>query len=137
MSLYLAVFEGDVEIDGIDVGGYADFDALRSTVSTLLEQSRPGSRFPVLMLHSDCDGEWSATDSQLLAQELRTIALEFGKYPPSPYPADWQVNVARSIGLRPATLCDCYLDVDGESLLDRMIALSDLSHARGLPILLQ
>lgn len=37
MGLYLCVFEGDDELDGVEVGSYADFGAFRSAVATHVE----------------------------------------------------------------------------------------------------
>src|SRR5206468_1590548 len=58
MSLYLCIFRGDEEIEGVEVGSYADFGRFRDTVAEKLEDGRQGSRFPLLQLHPDSEGEW-------------------------------------------------------------------------------
>jgi hypothetical protein len=70
MGLYLCVFEGDEEVDGVEVGPYADFDKFRDCVVRALEGSSPGWKFPTLILHSDCDGEWSPREAAKLEKEL-------------------------------------------------------------------
>ena len=65
MGLVLCVYEdrqsGD-DLDGFQVGSYGDFGAWREFIAAELENGAWGSRFPTLMMHSDCDGEWSAED---------------------------------------------------------------------------
>jgi hypothetical protein len=53
MGLYLAVFDGDDEVDGVEAGPYADYNALRDYIVDVLENGRAGSRFPTLVMHSD------------------------------------------------------------------------------------
>lgn len=43
MGLYLCIFEDEDEIDGVEVGGYADFGALREYVTRELEGGRLGA----------------------------------------------------------------------------------------------
>jgi hypothetical protein len=45
--------------------------------------------------------------------------------------------MAQQLGLRPQSLYDCFIDVDGEPLLGRMMELAKLACRRGLPILFQ
>ena len=71
MGLYLCVFDGDEELEGVDVGSYADFDFFRGAVAEILEGGNAGTRYPTLMLHSDCDGEWSVEECIDLEKELR------------------------------------------------------------------
>lgn len=137
MGLYLCIFNGNEELEAVEVGRYADFGAFRDAVRDQLEGGDPGSRFPTLMLHSDCDGEWSPAEAETLQGELQRIAEEFAALPPAPLPDDWQRSVARSIGITPSNLADCFFDVDGESLLDRLQELCACSARRGLPILFQ
>lgn len=73
MSLYLCIFDEDDELDGIAVGAYSDFGNFRETVAKLLERGSVGSRFPILMLHSDCDGEWSVGECRGLETELEPL----------------------------------------------------------------
>jgi hypothetical protein len=137
MGLYLCVFDGDDEVEGVEVGSYGDFAIMRETVRDRLEDGVLASRFPTLMNHSDCDGTWSPHEARMLQTELATIAHEFARLPAIPLNEDWKKSVARTVGLSPASLLDCFFDVDGEPLLDRLRALCDCSVKRGLPILFQ
>lgn len=137
MGLYLCVFDSDEELDGVEVGNYSDFDFLRSSVTDLLEGGVAGSRFPTLILHPDSDGEWSLTECEILRQELMTISSEFQHLPGIQFRADWQKQVGKSLGLKPASLFESFIDVDGELLLERLILLCDLAKNRALPILFQ
>lgn len=137
MGLYLCIFDGDDELDGVEVGSYADFGTFRTTVATHVEGSVVGSRCPTLMLHSDCDGEWSPEESAKLQAELAAITEVFMELPPEPLGDGWRPEVAKTFGLRPANLYDCFFDVDGEPLLDRLMGLAQLSVERNLPIVFQ
>ncbi len=81
MGLYLCVFDGDDEIEGVEVGSYEDFGTFRDTVRDSLEHGDSGSRFPVLMKHSDCDGMWTPREAEALHAELTLIAQEFASRP--------------------------------------------------------
>jgi hypothetical protein len=137
MGLYLAIFDGDDELDGVEVGSYADFGRFRDSVVANVEGSRAGLRCPTLILHSDCDGEWSPFEASKLEEELRLIAQEFQRRPAAPMDAGWQVEVVRFCGLRIDNLYDCFFDVDGEPLIERLISLAKLSQERKLPITFQ
>jgi len=52
MGLYLCVFDGEEELDGVEVGFYADFGTFRNAVVRHLENGKAGSRFPTLIHHS-------------------------------------------------------------------------------------
>lgn len=137
MGLYLCVFDGDEELDGVEVGSYSDFAFFRRSVTELLENGVTGSRFPTLIIHSDSDGEWSLTECLLLRQELTTIASEFRQLPSIQFGGKWQHEVRRSLGLKPVSLYDSFIDVDGEVLLARLIRLCDVAIERALPIMFQ
>jgi hypothetical protein len=137
MGLYLCVFDGDEELDGVEVGSYADFGTFRNAASVHIEGGVEGSRCPTLMLHSDCDGQWSPEEAALLQVEFETITNRFRELPPEPLGSAWKSEVARTFGLRPATLYDCFFDVDGEPLLHRLMGLAQLSIERNLPIVFQ
>lgn len=137
MGLYLCVFDGDDEVEGVEVGSYGDFGILRDVVRDSLEGGAVGSRFPILMRHSDCDGTWSPEEARFLQLELGTIARELARQPPIPLGDGWKKPVARSLGLSPTSLLDCFFDVDGEPLLERLRGLCACSVERGLPILFQ
>jgi hypothetical protein len=136
MGLYLAVFDGDEEIDGVEVGSYDDFAFFRDAVASGLEGGSAGSRFPTLILHSDCDGEWTAEQAVALESELGAITQEFADLPPVLLHG-WKAEVAKMFGIKPSNLGDCFFDVDGEPLLERLAGLAKLSQERNLPILFQ
>jgi len=137
MGLYLCIFDGTEEIDGVEVGSYDDFGFFRDTIASVVEGGQPGSRCPTLMNHHDSDGEWSSAEASQLIAELDLIGIAFCKRPPVEFNSDWQKRLAKAIGLVPKTLLDCFFDVDGEPLLDRLRGLAEQSVGRELPILFQ
>ena len=137
MGLYLAVFDGDEELEGVEVGSYADFALFREAASRL-EPGVSGPRFPTLMFHSDCDGSWSVDELARLQVELEQIANEFHQLPPLEPRADsWQHQVAGSLGITPTSLYDSLFDVDGEPLIERLLQLVRIARKHGREILLQ
>jgi hypothetical protein len=137
MGLYLCVFEGDDEIEGVEVGSYSDFEWFRGLVAEKLEGGVVGSRFPVLMLHADSDGEWSINQCAGLRAELLEVSQEFRRLPACPFPSGWQKSVLRSLGLTPSSLYESIIDVDGECLLQRLVGLCDKALEKGQPVLFQ
>ncbi|MGV3553128.1 Imm70 family immunity protein [Rhizobium sp.] len=137
MGLYLCIFDDEDELDGVQVGAYSDFGAFRSAVATHVEGGNVGSKCPTLMLHSDCDGEWSPQEADVLQQELAAITAKFTTLPPAPLGTGWQADVARHVGLDPANLYESFFDPDGEPLLQRLMDLAKCSTERNLPILFQ
>jgi hypothetical protein len=136
MSLYLCVFAGSQEIAGVEVGTYAEFNALRARIAPL-EGGPAGTRFPVLMLHSDCEGEWSVAACAQLERELATIVQELADRPPQPFPSEAQARLAAERGLVPRHAGECFLDVDGSPLLGRLQALVAVARHAGFPLLFQ
>jgi hypothetical protein len=137
MGLYLTIFDGMAEVEGVEIGRYADFDYLRDLAVELLEQGDEGARFPTLMNHSDCDGEWTPEEAVVLGQELSELAEQFKRLPPRPFNSAWKENVAKEIGIHPRNLYECFFDVDGVPLFDRLLELARISQNRGLSILFQ
>lgn len=107
------------------------------TVVDVVEDGEPGSRCPVLVLHSDCDGVWTADEAAGLLAELKVIRQRFSERPPRAYASPWQDEVARSLALRPESLADSFIDVDGEPLIDRLTELAHMAVERQLPIVFQ
>ena len=136
MSLYLCVFAGNREVDGIDAGSYADFNAWRAAIVRELGASAH-DRFPTVLTHADCDGEWSPRDCARLAGELAAIAAGLKARPPVGFPTAWQRAVARPAGLEPRNAFECFIDVDGEFLVDRLQCLAAIAVEQRLPILFQ
>jgi hypothetical protein len=138
MGLYLAIFDDGDELDGVEVGAYSDFDTFREAVVDKLENGvAAGSRFPTLILHADCDGQWTPTEAGKLERELAIIRVRFQELPPIALDAGWKKQVAKTFSLQIDNLHDCFFDVDGEPLLERLIDLARLSQAKDLPILFQ
>jgi YD repeat-containing protein len=136
-GLYLCIFDGDEDVDGVDVGAYSDYNALRDVVVRQLEAGKPGSKFPTLINHSDCDGEWSVADCEKLQVEPAEIATTLKARPPFRFLSEWQTALARSIGLSPRNAFESFIDVDGEFLLERLQNLVQSALDRRLPILFQ
>jgi len=137
VGLYLCVFEGDEELEGVEVGSYADFEWFRQVIADQLEGGRRGSRFPLLQLHADSDGEWSLSEIPLLRQELDEIARDAARLPPLELSSSWQRDAMRQAGRVPADLSGCFVDVDGEPLLERLQTLCDVAWESHQPILFQ
>jgi len=137
MGLYLCVFDGDEEVEGIDLGSYEDFGRFRDAVRDHLEHGKPGSRYPVLMRHSDRDGAWTPDEARVLHDELEGISQAFLRKQPLQFWAVWQRQLAAERGLSPNNLYESFIDVDGEPLIARLMALCLLAQDRQLPILFQ
>ena len=136
MSLYLCVFDDDKELDGVDVGSYDDFHFFRSAVVDQLEGGKAGTRYPTLIIHQD-SGEWDPQQCVELEKELQSIAATFQDMPPLEFNSGWQKEAAKLFGLRPANLCESFIDVDGEPLIERLLVLCRLAQEYGQPILFQ
>ena len=137
MSLYLCVFDDDEEVDGVEIG-YSEFDALREYIIRELERGQAGSRFPTFILHSNCDGEWSATECDELHGELEQMASELKSRPAVNFVSDWQKTAeAKSVGFTPQNASESFLDHNGQHLIARFQELVDYARKHRLPILFQ
>jgi hypothetical protein len=138
MGLYLCIFDpaGD-EIDGVEVGPYADFNALRGYVTREIECGKLGTKFPTFIIHSDSDGEWSVADCIKLRDELSGLISEMKLKPPVPFVSDWQLSVAKSVGLIPKNAFESFVDVDGEFVIERIQRLVSIALEQRLSILFQ
>ena len=134
MGLCLYIMAEGKELGGTTIGRYSDFDNFRSTVVEKCENGKAGSRFPTLILHSDCDGEWTPDQCTKLEAELKEIMLAFQSMPPFELKG-WQRNVADEFGLHPKNLFESFIDVDGEPLVEQLLWLSRLSQEHRQPIL--
>ena|ERR1700733_3650694 len=137
MGLYLCIFDGDEDVDGVEVGSYGDFNYLRDYIVRELEDGKAGSRFPVFILHSDCDGEWSSSDCEKLKHELKEIMTTLRQHPTIRFASEWQKPVADSVGLNPKNAFESFMDVDGEFLLERLHSLTENAVKRQQAILFQ
>jgi hypothetical protein len=131
MSLYLTIFDGDNEITGWVFGHYSDFGFFQDKI----KEQIPANKIPILMTHSDCDGEWPTSDLPKLKDELQLIASRFKKLPPeSPQEFFEHTIEFRKIA---STLYDCFHNVDGENVFEALIALCDEGIRLNKPILFQ
>jgi Immunity protein 70 len=137
MTLYLCIFDQDTELDGVTVGHYSDFGVFRDYIAHHLEKGARGSRFPTLMLHSDCDGEWTARECLKLKEELNVIQAELRRLPPVPLNSGWKLTVVKDRRLSPACALDSFFDVDGEPLVGRVLGLAELAIRTNRAILFQ
>ena len=138
MGLYLCVFDdaGD-ELGGVEIGAYADFNFFRDAVIATVEEGNAGTVCPVLNTHSDNDGAWTSEDARCLLVELTHVEEILRQYPPVEFNSEWKKEVAKNFGLIPKTLLDCFFDIDGEPLVERLGQLAQVSIASGRPILFQ
>src|SRR5262245_8246457 len=128
MGLYLCVFnEADEELDGVEVGSYSDYGRFVDTIIEVIEGGMRGSRCPMITKHPDSDGSWGVKEVGALQKELEHIWETFAKLPPREVLSEWQKQVAVSQGMRLASLKDCFVDVDGENLIERLLELCDTS----------
>jgi len=138
MGLYLCIFDEDEEeIDGVEIGFYADFSFFREMVVAQIEGDDVGSVCPVLNIHSDCDGIWNPEESEGLLLELEVIEKHFLLLPAVEFNSPWKAEVAKSFGIKPRSLYECFFDIDGEPLIERLKGLAAKSVAKKLPILFQ
>jgi hypothetical protein len=131
MSLYLCIFDGDDEIDGWVLGHYSDFGRFRDVIAESLD----ASRFPVLMEHSDCDGEWTPSDARILKNELKEIGEAFLDLPAVRHSDAFEHTSEH--WLLASTLFDCFHNVDGENLFEALDALCTVAINQDKPILFQ
>ncbi|HEX7888958.1 MAG TPA: Imm70 family immunity protein [Ramlibacter sp.] len=137
MGLYLCVFDGDDEVEGVEVGSYSDFNVFRDAVTATVENGQPATVCPVLISHSDCDGVWTRDEAKTLLAELSHAEGVMRRYPPVEINSPWKKEIAGMFGIKPETLADSFFDVDGEPLIERLKQLAQKSVEVGQPILFQ
>ena len=121
MGLYLCIFsdgDDDEEIAGWQLGHYSDFGCFRDTISRHLR----ATDFPILMEHSDCDGEWSVAELPGLIAELETIGAKFQALPPEQPRGAFEHTAEYREGAH--SLYECFHNVDGENLFGALIMLA-------------
>jgi len=122
MGLYLCILDDeDEECAGFQVGHYSDFGCFRDAIFRHIPKAM--RRYPILMQHSDCDGEWSVEELPRLKQELAEIAERFKALPPEE-PADAFEHVAHCRE-GAASLYECFHNVDEENLFEALQELCD------------
>lgn len=72
-----------------------------------------------------------------LEKELEIISDELKALPSQGFASEWQQNIAKQCGIQPHNRYDCFIDVDGEPLLKRLLTLTQTAQRRRLPILFQ
>jgi hypothetical protein len=133
MGLYLCIFSEDHEdeLGSCDVGHYSDFGCFRDTIARHVNRRN----FPVLMTHSDCDGEWTVEQLSALVRELETIAARFRTLPPEEPKGAFEHAAEDRVGA--ASLYDCFHDVNGENLFESLIGLCRQGISSKRPITFQ
>ncbi|HEY7428843.1 MAG TPA: Imm70 family immunity protein [Gemmataceae bacterium] len=106
-----------VELAECDVGAYSDFGAFRDLIAKYLE----ADLFPILMEHSDCDGEWSLEDIPELEWELREIATAFKKLPAEEPVGGLEFAAKYRVGAK--SLYDCVHVVGGRNTFEALLDL--------------
>ena len=120
--------EDPEEIAECDVGHYSDFACFRRTIARHLD----ASRYPILMEHSDCDGEWPLADIPSLERELREIGAVFRRLPPEEPVGAFEHTAEFRNGA--VSLYDCFHDVDGENLFEALLQLCSVAREHHRPI---
>jgi hypothetical protein len=134
MGLCLHVFGPEVDDDDpeeyaeCDVGHYSDFGCFRDTIARHLD----AGRFPTLMDHSDCDGEWTLAEIPLLEKELSEIGAAFQKLPPEEPQGAFEHTIDDRKGAM--SLYDCFHNVSGENLFEAILELCDVARQQQRPI---
>lgn len=136
MGLYLCIFDGDDEVASVEVGSYEDFGVFREMVLDLVESGDFASVCPILMDHSDADGEWSVENCSGLVAELDTIASVFAQHEAISWPAEkWQSALLS--GAKPKNLLESFIDVEGGILVFQLRALAECAVDLKLAVLFQ
>jgi hypothetical protein len=135
MGLCLHVFGPDPgdddepeEIAECDVGPYSDFGCFRDAIARHLD----ARRYPTLMEHSDCDGEWALAEIPRLERELREIGAAFKKLPPEEPRGEFEHTAEYRAGAE--SLYDCFHEVNGENLFEALLDLCAVAREHGRPI---
>ena len=121
MGLYLCIFDetGEDELGACDVGHYSDFGSFRDTIARHMR----AADFPVLMTHSDCDGEWAVEQLPALVRELETIAAKFRTLPSEQFR-----KVVESISERIPSERESNAVVDSRARFHRLFAVRRQEH---------
>ena len=133
MGLNLCIFTVDQEdeIGSCDIGHYSDFGCFRDTIARHMR----AADFPVLMTHSDCDGEWTVEQLPALVRELETISAKFRTLPAEQpqgafdHTAEYRQDAE--------SLYDCFHDVNGQNLFEALISLCKQGISSQRPISFQ
>jgi hypothetical protein len=135
MGLCRYVFASDPREDAVaeevaecDVGHYSDFGCFRDAIACHLA----ARRYPTLMDHSDCDGEWALDEVPRLERELREIKAGFQRLPPDEPRGAFEHTAEHRVGAR--SLYDCFHEVNGQNLFEALLDLCAAAREHGRPI---
>jgi hypothetical protein len=133
MGLYLCIFteNQEDELGACDVGHYSDFACFRDTIARHMR----AADFPILLAHSDCDGQWAAGELPALVRELETIAAEFRSLPPEEPKGAFEHTAEYRACAK--SLYDCFHEVNGENLFEALITLCRQAISSQRPISFQ
>jgi hypothetical protein len=131
MSLYLTIFDDSRELTGWVFGHYSDFSMFRKIVAGTAGEHN----CPILLSHSDGDGEWSPIELRALRNELDLIAHVFRHSPPVQICDAFEHSA--ELRKNATSLYDCFHNVDGSNLFDALLRLCDIGEERNLPVLFQ
>ena len=134
MGLYLCIFDDEGEdVAGCDVGHYSDFGAFRDMIAAKIPKAL--ARYPLLMQHSDCDGEWAHEELPSLKEELQEIGSHFKALAPVPIIEAFE-HVAHCRDGE-TSLYECFHDVNEENLFEALINLCDRGIELRKPVVFQ
>ena len=91
--------------------------------------------FPVLMTHSDCDGEWTVEELPALFREAEAVAAKFRTLPPEDPEGAFEHTAEYRAGAK--SLYDCFHEVNGENLFEALIRLCRQGISSQRPITFQ
>jgi hypothetical protein len=133
MGLYLCILTEDQEdeVGACDIGHYSDFGCFREAIARHMRSED----FPVLMTHSDCEGEWTVEQLPRLKGELETIGAKFRTLPPEELQDAFEHT--EEYRASAASLYDCFHEVSGENLFEALITLCDQGISAQRPITFQ
>lgn len=138
MGLYLCIMNSEEnEVDGLEIGSYEYFGLFRDSVKINIEKGDWGSVCPIMMWHKDCDGEWTPEECKELIMELKVIKEVFLKLPVDQDVINHKENLFKLFGIIAENLYDCFLDVDGENIIERLDDLCKTAIKENLSILFQ
>jgi hypothetical protein len=116
------------ELAECDVGHYSDFGCFRDTIAAKLD----AQRYPTLMQHSDCDGEWTLAQISALERELKEIGDRFKQLPPQQPKAAFEHTAEYRRDAK--SLYDCFHNVSGDNLFEALLTLCTVAREHGRPI---
>ncbi|MGF6907798.1 Imm70 family immunity protein [Fusobacterium sp. PH5-44] len=135
MGLYLCIFDkNENEIEGVEVGRYEYFGFFREKVEKYVENGEWGSVCSTLMWHKDSEGIWTPENCVELLKELDLIRKTFVLLESDKKIINYELGVIHELKIEINNLYDCFLDVDGENLIERLEDLCRISIETGLNI---